>query len=68
MALYNDHGDLQPDDTFVCPFCKGTARIATFWLDGDELFQALCDSCGTPSYFSETKEEALNAWYRLGVK
>lgn len=51
-----------PDDTFPCPFCGGTARIATFWYDGEELYQALCDRCGTPSYFSETRQGAMDAW------
>ena len=52
-----------PDETFPCPFCGSTARIATFCLDGDELFQALCDNCGTPSYFSESKQQAIDAWF-----
>ena len=51
-----------PDETFPCPFCGGRARIASFCLDGDELFQALCDNCGTPSYFSDSKSGAMNAW------
>lgn len=54
--------DYIPDDTFKCPFCGRTGRIATFCLDGDTLNQVLCDNCGTPSYFSDTKEEALHAW------
>ena len=53
-----------PDDTFPCPFCGGMARIAVFCLDGDELYQALCDRCGTPSYFSDTKQGAMDAWCR----
>lgn len=51
-----------PEETFTCPFCGGRARIAEFCLDGDTLYQALCDSCGAPSYFSETREGAKSAW------
>lgn len=53
-----------PDETFCCPFCGHTARIATFCLDGDEWYQALCDSCGTGSYFNETKQGAMDAWMK----
>lgn len=52
------------DETFTCPFCGGMARIATFCLDGDELYQALCDRCGTPSYFSDSPEAAKDSWRR----
>ncbi len=55
--------ECEPDDTFTCPFCGGIGRIATFCLDGDDLYQALCDNCGTPSYFSESKQQAMDAWF-----
>ena len=65
MHAISDHRpDEQPEDTFPCPHCGGTARIAIFTLDGDDLYQALCDSCGTPSYVCETPEEARNAWMK----
>lgn len=54
----------EPEETFRCPFCGGTARIAEFCLDGDTLYQALCDTCGTPSYFSPTCEGARESWMR----
>ena len=54
-----------PEESFVCPFCGGRGRIAVFCLDGDELYQALCDRCGTPSYFSESPQAALDAWCRV---
>lgn len=59
-----DRNGVGPDETFTCPFCGGRGRIATFTLDGDELYQALCDSCGAPSYFAETREQALSAWMK----
>ena len=63
MHDISDHlPDTQPEETFPCPFCGKPARIAAFCLDGDELYQALCDSCGAPSYFSETREGAKTAW------
>lgn len=51
-----------PEDTFPCPFCGKTARIAVFYLDGEELYQPLCDSCGTPSYFTDDRRRAKDAW------
>ena len=52
------------DERFPCPFCGAEAHIATFWLDCQELYQPLCDSCGAPSYFVEDRSLAKNAWMK----
>ena len=47
---------------FKCPFCGHDATIEEFFVDRNNWFQCICLTCGEPSFFFNTPEEAYDAW------